>query len=834
MLRRNFYFAFLTLAFFSLVITGCGGGSKSKTLRVSGSLPASGTVNTAYGPTTLTVSGGTAPYSWTVSNLPAGVVVQGSTMAASITIGGTPTIAGTFATSATVIDSASPANTATVAATVTISAASSSPSVTTTSLPNGTVGTVYPGMLAATGGMTPYMWTEKSGGALPGGLSLTGSSGAIAGTPTAAGTFGPYVFTVTDANSKTADSPSLMITINAAASGPTVTTTSLPNGTVGTVYPGTLAATDGTTPYMWTEKSGGALPAGLSLTAGSGAIAGTPTATGTFGPYVFTVTDANNKTADSPSLMITVVSSTAEAVCAATPALRGNESALTSPYGFELNGEDVNDLPVAYIGSFTPDGKGGITAADIDFLGFSVGHESIQVQLAGSSYSYGPDGRGCLYLAFTGLNAGVQPALSIERNASLRHGNAAKRIKVRPAGQLANAGTVTFSFALGSSGQVGRIEEFDYVNSQMVQTGLIEIQTPGDFSVSKFAQHFAFGGAGWLTVGEEEIDRAAIAGSVSVSNSTGALTNSFADDNLGGEPSGSLTGGSGSLGTTVSSTTGRGTGSYTIPNGASTLTFNFVYYVLNADDFLFLSTDAPMTDGAVELLGRALSTSSGSQSLNGWYIPAVSGIDLSIGEDGGNDVAIGTIQATSEGAIPKATIYENDGGSFTTNPFVNGSYVTLASGRTTFTGIGGNAPVAYLTNTASVNGIAAFLVGTDSSALSGFLALQSTSTPNFNNASVDGNYAFGSFEDVVGINGSAAGAFTFTGTSNYTNVLDEVAVGEIASKPNQMGSGMLSVGTDGFGNFDSSTQVFVTNGTIILAIDATDGEQPLGYIFIKQ
>lgn len=75
-----------------------------------------------------------------------------------------------------------------------------------------------------------------------------------------------------------------------------------------------------------------------------------------------------------------------------------------------------------------------------------------------------------------------------------------------------------------------------------------------------------------------------------------------------------------------------------------------------------------MTVGAVELLGRALSTSSGSQSLNGFYITAVSGIDLTVGpvNVGANDVVIGTLQATSAGAIPKATIYENDGGSFTT------------------------------------------------------------------------------------------------------------------------------------------------------------------------
>ena len=305
MLPRNSYFAFLSLALVSIWMIGCGSGYR---IRISGTLPSSGTVNVAYGPATLTASGGTAPYTWTVSGLPTGVTVQGSLTAASITISGTPTAAGTFMASVMITDSKS--RTVMYSVTITIAAGGSGPSVTTTSLPNGTVGSAYSASLAATGGTTPYTWTEKSGGNLPGGLMLTGNNGMITGTPTASGTFGPYVFTVTDANNKTADSPSLMITIAAAASGPTVTTTSLPNGTVGTAYTVTLAATGGTTPYTWTEKSGGNLPGGLMLTGSTGAIVGTPTASGAFGPYVFTVTDANSKTADSPSLMITIAAAT--------------------------------------------------------------------------------------------------------------------------------------------------------------------------------------------------------------------------------------------------------------------------------------------------------------------------------------------------------------------------------------------------------------------------------------------------------------------------------------------------------------------------------------------
>ena len=59
----------------------------------------------------------------------------------------------------------------------------------------------------------------------------------------------------------------------------TITTASLPAGTVGTAYSQTLAATGGTTPFIW-SVSAGTLPAGLSLSAG-GVLDGTPTAAGT-------------------------------------------------------------------------------------------------------------------------------------------------------------------------------------------------------------------------------------------------------------------------------------------------------------------------------------------------------------------------------------------------------------------------------------------------------------------------------------------------------------------------------------------------------------------------
>lgn len=60
-----------------------------------------------------------------------------------------------------------------------------------------------------------------------------------------------------------------------------ITTLTLPNGTVGTAYNQTLAATGGSGTLVWSVVSG-ALPTGLSLNATTGAITGTPTADATF------------------------------------------------------------------------------------------------------------------------------------------------------------------------------------------------------------------------------------------------------------------------------------------------------------------------------------------------------------------------------------------------------------------------------------------------------------------------------------------------------------------------------------------------------------------------
>jgi hypothetical protein len=71
---------------------------------------------------------------------------------------------------------------------VKIGSASSTLTITTTSLLGGTLGVAYSSSLTSGGGVSPYTWSITSG-LLPNGLALNSSTGFITGTPTAIGTF---------------------------------------------------------------------------------------------------------------------------------------------------------------------------------------------------------------------------------------------------------------------------------------------------------------------------------------------------------------------------------------------------------------------------------------------------------------------------------------------------------------------------------------------------------------------------------------------------------------------------------------------------------------------
>ncbi|MDT8069762.1 MAG: putative Ig domain-containing protein [Terriglobia bacterium] len=267
------------------------------------SLP-SGTSGTSYS-TTLSASGGMSPYTWSATTaLPAGLTLNSNGV-----LSGTPSTSGTFSLGFKVTDTASPAQTANATLSLNIASAPSAPlSISTTSVPNATSGQGYNVTLMATGGSTPYTWSQTG---LPAGLSMS-SGGVISGTPTSSGTFS-FTAKVTDTSSTTQTS-SKALSITVAAAAPTnplsITTSALPGGTVGSNYSATVQATGGTGAYTWNVTSG-ALPSGVTLSATTGQLSGTP---GTAAQYNFTlqVTDsASPANTSSKSYSVTIANSSA-------------------------------------------------------------------------------------------------------------------------------------------------------------------------------------------------------------------------------------------------------------------------------------------------------------------------------------------------------------------------------------------------------------------------------------------------------------------------------------------------------------------------------------------
>ena len=266
-------------------------------------------------------------------------------------------------------------------------------SITTTSLPNGTVATAYSQNILTNGGTLPITWSVPAN-TLPPGLTLQGNAsgvGVVSGTPTA---YGSYTFTVTATDSSSPQqSVNRQLTIVINNPPLSIITTSLPNGTVNTAYSEPLQASGGTPPYTWTVASGSTLPSWLTLS-GSGTswtLSGTPT-TAAASNFSLTVTDSSvppqSKTV---ALTLTVVSPTA---CGT-----GKESVLKGQFAFWIEGYTADGF-LGTVGSFTADGNGNITAGYVDDNGAQIdgngqGVQSGSVTPTGSSYSVGSDNRGC-------------------------------------------------------------------------------------------------------------------------------------------------------------------------------------------------------------------------------------------------------------------------------------------------------------------------------------------------------------------------------------------------------------------------------------------------------
>src|SRR5262249_21277943 len=100
----------------------------------------------------------------------------------------------------TAISVQDPSKSASASVVVTATSTTSPLLLTTATLPSATVGTKYGAQLTGTGGVAPYLW-RISCGALPQGVLIDASSGALSGSPATAGSF-TFAAQVTDSTSQ--------------------------------------------------------------------------------------------------------------------------------------------------------------------------------------------------------------------------------------------------------------------------------------------------------------------------------------------------------------------------------------------------------------------------------------------------------------------------------------------------------------------------------------------------------------------------------------------------------------------------------------------------------
>jgi hypothetical protein len=602
-------------------------------------------VNLPYS-ATLQATVGIPPDTWSAA---AGTLPAGLTLSPAGQISGTPTMAGTFGFIVQVADSETPPMTATKSLSITINPQLA---VTTTSpLPDGTVGTAYSDTLASSGGTSPVTWAVTTG-TLPAGLILTPATGAISGTPTTAGT-STFTVRATDHLGQTA-TQSLSITVHPAPLS--ITTTTLPNGTVNTAYSQTVSATGGTPPYTFSLATGSMLPAGLNLTTtnNQGVISGTPTATGTF-PFTIQVMDSANPAANATqALSITINTANNNAKLSGDFALQFR--------GFADSASPTTGAEVAVVGRFHADGNGNLTNGVLDF---NTPGGSVMTTFTGT-YSVGGDNR-CTLTA----NLATPPG-----------------------------GTFTARCVLlvtPSETKVGHIIEFDDSNGMGTRgSGEIHKQNLAAANLTTFAGDFAMGLIGdFASIG---VGRLGVVGRFTL-GTTGTFSAGFADISA---PNASF---SSSLPGQLAAPdpgTGRGTGTVTITVPppivpmSTPLPIGIAYYVVGNNRVFVIVSDQrsapppalpkPLLSGEVRRQQQATFTLA---SLTGPIVFALAGVCGSPNSStAGASVVVGQTVANGVGGMFTSGFFDqNECGAINSRIPLTATYTVdpMVKGRVTVT-----------------------------------------------------------------------------------------------------------------------------------------------------
>jgi len=224
------------------------------------------------------VSGGATPYIITLDSgsLPQGVSLTPMTDTRA-DLGGIASIPGTYNFVIKAVDQNGASKTRSYAFAVNEVGISINP----TSLSPAVVNTPYSQIAYATGGTSPYTYTLNLGSTLPAGLTLSGNTGLISGSPTMPGV-SSFTIRATDFNTNYG---TRAYTLTVGASSVVVLPGAIPNVYKNVPFNINITGAGGSSPYAYSIIYG-SLPTGLTFFNANGYVTGTPTVTGT---YVFEI-----------------------------------------------------------------------------------------------------------------------------------------------------------------------------------------------------------------------------------------------------------------------------------------------------------------------------------------------------------------------------------------------------------------------------------------------------------------------------------------------------------------------------------------------------------------
>jgi len=690
----------------------------------------------------ITITGGVAPYTYSITSgsLPACLTLNGLANGLTNTIVGTPcgTVLKTSTFTIQVKDNgnAQAGEQTTISQTFSITIQPPPPlSIVPNPLPQGFTNTEYTTSLTANGGVLPLTWSLQGGGNTVGpGLTLNPTTGQITGIPTTTGTF-TFKASVKDSSlpnppSQTAGPQSFSITINT-PTALSITTSSLPNGTVAAPYPGgaggTLQATGGVAPYTWTLIQG-QLPSGLTLTTqknSTGSISGIPVLAGT---STFTVQVSDSEVAPATKTAMKTFSIEIDA------GTTSGNSLLNGTYTFLFQGFDTGGS-MAIVGTLTSDGNGHITAGSEDSNRYSETAKAIQVislsvvpynstttPPTGSFYSVGTDGRGTLELDVVnsqGISLIADYQLVLDSGGNIHF--------------FENNATGTNSDSLGTHGE--------------------GVMKPAPASAtSSFSGNYAF-----LFSGVDGSNKREALGGVLNSDGTN-ITPGGSGPNTDLNDAGTFSS------QNMSGTVGSGAASFVLePAGKAQTTLNFVFFFVSSSDLYFVEDDlSSVTFPNPPRLSGEMILQSPTTVFNHAVLAGTS-VATGTGLDGSNASVFGGLLTSTlcDGSAPVSLAAdENDGGTVTTAESFSGNCTVETNGHASFslTGVGDPAPAPRIANAYLTGPGSGFLLGSDAAVTTGMIEQQTVTA--FADSSVVGGYTLSA---------------PFPGETNVPNVVGQIA-----------------------------------------------------------